>query len=276
MTLHSYPCCRPAIGSLRRVKGFTLVELLVVLGIIGLLAALLIPSIMAAQAAARTIACGSNVRQICIALNLYASANKGRFPPNVTIPGLWWFQYDRVGQILTKNPSETEVRGSIVTCPEDTDAVRSYSMNVWASSAMDATVKNSSYGSPWTASTAGASKLILISEQWSGLGSATTGWTSPPLIGTSLVSPGRRFGGGVGLVPPVNENRWGRVLSELAYARHRARKGPGQGTAPVGRVQIGYADGHVQLRANTDLVDMVSGISTLDSWWSPLDAKINQ
>lgn len=37
---------------------------------------------------------------------------------------------------------------------------------------------------------------------------------------------------------------------------------------PIGRINIGYADGHVELKSNRQLVDPLTGVSTLDSLWS--------
>ncbi|MFN6398688.1 MAG: DUF1559 domain-containing protein [Planctomycetota bacterium] len=63
-------------------QGFTLVELLVVIAIIGILVGLLLPAVQAAREAARRMSCGSNIRQIALALQNYESAYK-RFPMSV-------------------------------------------------------------------------------------------------------------------------------------------------------------------------------------------------
>jgi prepilin-type N-terminal cleavage/methylation domain-containing protein len=77
---------RPAWSSLPHPRhGFTLVELLVVIGIIAVLIGILLPALNRARRAARTAACLSNLRQFGGAYFMYAGANKG-FLPYTTWP----------------------------------------------------------------------------------------------------------------------------------------------------------------------------------------------
>src|SRR3954467_9900585 len=64
----------------RRSGAFTLVELLVVIGIIALLVAILLPTLTKAREAANRTACLSNLRQVHLAFVLYANQNKDLVP----------------------------------------------------------------------------------------------------------------------------------------------------------------------------------------------------
>jgi prepilin-type N-terminal cleavage/methylation domain-containing protein/prepilin-type processing-associated H-X9-DG protein len=68
--------------------GFTLVELLVVIGIIAILIALLLPALARAREQARTIACAAKIHQIGVASLAYANRNQGYLPVAVLGPGL--------------------------------------------------------------------------------------------------------------------------------------------------------------------------------------------
>lgn len=104
----------PALHSGRAARGFTLIELLVVIAIIAILAGLLLPALTAAKEKGRRTKCMSNLRQIGIALNIYANDNHERLPYSGARGGNWLWDVDRpLRDMLVKSGA----RRDILFCP---------------------------------------------------------------------------------------------------------------------------------------------------------------
>lgn len=80
-----------------RTCGFTIVEMLVVIAIIGILVALLLPAVQTARESARRVACANNLHQIGVALSNYESARR-QFPPGRDGRNSW--QHSWATQVL--------------------------------------------------------------------------------------------------------------------------------------------------------------------------------
>ena len=74
------------MGEKRSRLGFSMIELLVVVAIIAVLLSLLLPTLSKVKRQAKITECASNLRQICMGMNVYALNNGGEFP-TLTMPG---------------------------------------------------------------------------------------------------------------------------------------------------------------------------------------------
>ena len=132
--------------------GFTLVELLVVIGIIALLISVLLPALNSARRSANNVKCQSNLRQIGLAMHLYANQSKDRFPPTYMFPQhyvagpidstnwdavVFWYQRLMIEKLL---PGIDDTTKSVAICPSDSSPFQPFTMD------SEAELFRSSYG----------------------------------------------------------------------------------------------------------------------------------
>lgn len=101
-----------------RLKGFTVVELLVSISIIAVLMGLLVPAVMSSREAARRTQCRSNMKQIGIGIEMYLDQTVG------------WQKYPYAAIVPSFNPSSlplpevlgmyVEKNAAVFSCPDDT------------------------------------------------------------------------------------------------------------------------------------------------------------
>ncbi|MEM1011702.1 MAG: prepilin-type N-terminal cleavage/methylation domain-containing protein [Planctomycetota bacterium] len=303
-------------------RGFTLVELLVVIGIIALLVGILLPTLSRARQSANNVKCASNMRQLAQSMTNYSIDFNSRYSPNfydvALVPGnplagvrrLEWLSAERIGLYLPKDDlaAGTEnLLGGVFQCPSDeSEALRSYAMNAFASSDLHAgaigpdingnfgidpgfldslvRVPTASTGLPrgeqWNATVSDATSMILFGEAWQITQDADGTYSRPVIGGPHGVTPAAKFIE-VQVAPFPNALGYPRMASDIDFSRHgRDVPEPDQPQFRNGTANFAFADGHVELltsRALTtvgDESDPDTWISTGKAKWSPLDDRL--
>jgi prepilin-type N-terminal cleavage/methylation domain-containing protein/prepilin-type processing-associated H-X9-DG protein len=278
------------VVSKRERAAFTLVELLVVIGIIAVLIGVLLPVLSAARRAANLVACSSNMRQVGLALLNYSQANKGYLPaamtwgerfkagPVDTGPGVapsygavyWWMKLQGNKYL----PGLTDPGKSVLICNEDlepyqaleypgpkfTTLLCSYGLNPKMSVALDNLTDPPAkigicdwYGHrhPNIAGAKNSSEKILVAEiRW--------GWFP------NFYKPNAEFGS------TVAGSEW----FDWDWYRHPVK----QGNKLKGRSNLLYLDGHVSLvRQGIDLPSYFSNdIYSMVNWAGADDAVVKR
>jgi len=109
----------------KRIAGFTLIELLIVIAIIALLVAILAPALSSAKDQAKTVYCLSNLRNIGMAMNSYADANKEWIPRALdNDEAIWLFVFmPHIGSDFKKKKDYREVKYyQCPSFPHDSDS----------------------------------------------------------------------------------------------------------------------------------------------------------
>jgi prepilin-type N-terminal cleavage/methylation domain-containing protein/prepilin-type processing-associated H-X9-DG protein len=113
---------------------FTLVELLVVIGIIALLVSILLPALNRAREQGNAVKCASNIRQLYMYVMMYVQDNKNFLPAmpsegmtigSTTFPMAWWCSSPGMmdlsdGSMIQYMPNTLSARLQLFNCPDDT------------------------------------------------------------------------------------------------------------------------------------------------------------
>ncbi len=150
-------------------QAFTLIELLTVIAIIGILAAIIIPTVGKVRDSAKKAQCVSNLKQIGMTIGLYLNENKNIMPFSADDTSTGWDQYKAPLPLLTRTTANLDRKAydnpatnHIFNCPSDKNFFRTYVANAQF---MIQRISNPGKTMPYTKIPSPSTKIIVTDSE---------------------------------------------------------------------------------------------------------------